>query len=105
MRGSFLLDDDLFKKESDLVTGCLSASLVDFLIKKNGATIVQVIRKGYIVRDSADFTESSRTKIRPDTTIINDSDLDALIEVSSAVFNDYLAKELLPEYRSSDFNF
>lgn len=75
------------------------------VIRRNGGIIIQVMRKGLIVRDSGEFTESQRNKIHIDCNIVSDAGVEALVEASNSIYDDILSNTLMAEYQTSDFAF
>jgi hypothetical protein len=73
------------------------------VVKRNGGTLVKLIRKDLPMREVDDVTERERGKIRVDTTVVSDATPNALGELAKALWQDYLLGDLLVEYNSNDF--
>jgi hypothetical protein len=69
-------------------------------VRRHGGKIIEVDRPSYGNLDSADPTESSRSLIDADCTVINDGNLDDLADIAKAICVDIKAGKLRFEYVS-----
>ncbi|MCE7936676.1 hypothetical protein DYH10_02725 [Candidatus Saccharibacteria bacterium CPR2] len=73
------------------------------VIKDNQGVVVKIERPSTMVADSNEVTEKERAYLTPDTTVLNDSGLNALHETAKVLYDDISSKHLLEKYVCSDF--
>lgn len=69
-------------------------------VKENGGTVVKIVRPG-LISDTEDVTERLVAEIEPDSTVINDSDLDKLRLAAKKLHADLMAGTVKATYKAS----